>query len=163
MSITVSHLRRLVQLTGAALAVAAGLLVAGPASSASALASVNGPAGFSCDSSRAQIVVSPPRAWASYRSEQVTWVTAIERWNPNTQSWYTYATYQNWATFTSQGWSATSWSVYNNTRGGMYVNNYMRYPVYHQGYYRVASAINGNQGGVYWAGYVAGGAYCYIS
>ena len=35
--------------------------------------------------------------------------------------------------------------------------------VAHRGYYRVAAAINGNQGGVTWSGYIGRGAHCYIS
>ena len=41
-------------------------------------------------------------------------------------------------------------------------NNTFNIPVSHPGYYRVMGGIKGYQGGVEWAGYIRGGAYCYM-
>jgi hypothetical protein len=147
------RLHRLLATLLLGLAVAVGsTALAAPAQAARDIA---GPSGFYCDSSTARIAVAPPRIWATYGTEQVLWVTGIERWNPSTQRWYSYSTFQDWSSYDYFGRSVTSW-------GPKYTNNYMRYPVYHKGYYRVASAIGGNQGGVTWNGYVAGGNYCQI-
>ena len=124
---------------------------------ASAARSITGPQGLYCGIYAGRVSLDPPRVWASYRTEQVSWVSEIQRWNSSTQRWYTYATYTNWSSFNYYGQSVTSWS------GGNYANNRMNYPVSHRGYYRVASDVRGNQGGVYWNAWVGGGAYCYVS
>lgn len=126
------------------------------ASPAQAARQINAPAGFYCDSSTARIAVAPPRIWATYGTEQVLWMTRLERWNPSTGRWYTYSTFSDVSTYNYYGQSMTSW-------GPKYTNNYMRYPVYHKGYYRVLVAVGGNQGGVTWSGYLAGGNYCQIT
>lgn len=128
----------------------------GTASPAQAARAITGPATLFCDSSTARVAVSPPRVWASYGTEQVLWQTTLERWNASTRQWYAYQTWNDWSSFNYYGQSVTSW-------GPKYANNYMRYPVSHSGYYRVRSFVGGNQGGVVWNAYVAGGAYCYIS
>jgi hypothetical protein len=157
------RIRRLVIVTATTLA-AATLTLIGPAPTANAaLASIQPPAGPSCDVSRAQLVVAPPRAYTSFGTDQVVWVSQIQRYNSVTGQWYVYDTFTNWASFQNTGLSMTSWSVLNNTRGGMYVNNYMRYPVSHVGYYRILSSIQGNRGGITWTGYISGGRYCYMS
>lgn len=161
---TVRRIRRLVVGATATATVAGALLVAGPLPVASAaLVSIQPPSGPSCDSSRAQLVVAPPRAYTGSGSDQVGWISEIQRWNPTRGTWYVYATYQNWGTFQSTGMSLTSWSVFPTVRGGMYVNNYMRYPVNHVGYYRIKSYVQGNKGGATWGGYISGGQYCYMS
>lgn len=124
------------------------------ATAASAAASVQGPAGFSCDKYTGKVSISPPRVWASSRTEQVAWVIAIERWDG--QRWYAYSKFTTYSSFNIYGQSVTTWS------GGNYVNSTLNLPVYHSGYYRVASAVGGNQGGATWSGYVAGGNYCYV-
>jgi hypothetical protein len=138
------------------LAVTGAALTASPAQAARA---INGPASLFCDSSTARVAVSPPRVWASYGTEQVLWQTTLERWNPSTRQWYAYGTWRDWSSFNYYGQQVN----YPMGWGPKYVNNYMRYPVSHAGYYRVRSYVGGTQGGVVWNAYVAGGAYCYIS
>lgn len=157
------HLRRIVIVTAVTATTAAGFLVAGPAPTASALARVQAPTGPTCDVSRAQLVVAPPRGYASSGTEQVGWISQIQRYNSATGKWYVYDTFQNWASFQTTGLSMTSWSVANNVRGGSYVNNYMRYPVGHVGYYRILSLVQGTKGGFVWSGYISNGHYCYMS
>jgi len=128
-----------------------GLLGTSPAEAA---ARIDGPAGFSCDSRLVR--VSPPRVWASYGTEQVLWKSVIERWDSYNKRWYQYAVYDSWSSFNYFGQSVTSWS------GGRYVNSRMNLPVYHPGYYRVGAIVAGNQGGVTYSNYVAGGGWCYM-
>ena len=149
--------------TAAAASVGVALMLAGSASPASAFASIQAPSGPSCDSSRAQLVVAAPKVWAVYNTpEQVVWQSTIQRYNSANGTWYNYAVYTNYASFTNQGWSATSWSTRNTVQGGMYLNT-MRYQVWHAGYYRVHSYISGNQSNLYWSALVSNGQYCYIN
>lgn len=104
--------------------------------------------------------ISPPRVWANYRTEQVVWVNQVERWDSSRKVWYKYSQYQNWASFNTFGMSVTSWSSFSTSQGGAYGNNVLSLRVYHPGYYRVASAIAGNQGGATWSRYLNGGNYC---
>ena len=133
------------------------VVMLGPSSPALAARSITGPTGPYCGLYAARVSVGPPRVWASYRTEQVSWVSEMQRWDSTNRRWYRYATYTNWSTFDYYGRSVTSWS------GGNYNNNYMNYAVSHRGYYRVVSDVRGNQGGVSWSGWVGGGAYCYVS
>ena len=106
------------------------------------------------------ISIIPPRIWSSYnRPEQVVWVMQIERWNNVRQEWYLYGNqFSTWSSFNWYGQSLTSWS------GRRFVNSKLNLPpVSHPGYYRVGAAIQGNQGGVKWGGYIAGNdAHCYM-
>ena len=139
-------------LAATVLVVTGAVLTTSPAQAARA---INGPAGFSCDQSTATVAVAPPRVWATRGTEVVVWLSTLERWNPSTGQWYAYGNWSDQSTYNYYGQSLTSW-------GPKYYNNYMHYPVIHTGYYRVKSAVGGNQGGVQWIGYVPGG-YCYIS
>jgi hypothetical protein len=94
--------------------------------------------------------------WASRGTEAVVWVIGIERWNSSTGRWYAYANFQRTAYFNIYGQNVSGWSGYN------FVNSTMNLPVSHVGYYRMASAIGGAQGGRQWAGYIDRGAYCYV-
>lgn len=163
MRTTTRRIRQLVIVAVTTLTAAAALALAGPAPTASALYGIQPPAGPTCDSSRLQLVVAPPRASASSGSEQVVWSSQIQRWNPTGGYWYVYSTYTNWATFNTTAFSLTSWSTLSTSRGGIYSNNYMRYPVSHAGYYRIQSAIAGSKGGATWSGLVSGGQYCQIT
>jgi hypothetical protein len=142
-------------LLSGALLLTGAVLTASPAQAARA---INPPAGFFCDSSTARVAVSPPRIWATRGTEQILWATTLQRWNASTGQWYNYASWQDWASYNyyGQNVSPMSW-------GPKYVNNYMRYPVSHVGYYRVKSYVASNQGGASWLGFVSGGAYCYIN
>jgi hypothetical protein len=134
---------RSIAVTVAALVLSIVALVAGPVMSASALTQITLPANYSCGN--AQISVSPPKAWANPgRTEQVTWINQVERYNASTGAWYVYATYINYGSFNQFGSNVTSWSMGNTNRGGMYINSRLNLPVYHQGYYRVAAMV-GNQ------------------
>ena len=163
MTTIASHLRRLVTAAAVTAVTAAAFVAVGPAPTASALAAVKAPVGPYCDASRAQLRVEAPRAYASTGSEHVVWISQIQRYNSASGKWYVYSTFQNWATVTTTGASLTSWSAANTVRGGMYVNNYMRYPVSHVGYYRILSLVQGTKGGVDWSGYISNGHYCYMS
>lgn len=139
----------------------AATLVTGTATPAAAARSIAPPSGYTCGGGI--IAVAPPRVWASNRTEQVAWLNAVQRWDDRRQVWYTYATYVHYASFTTLGQSPTSWSMGNTNRGGRYINSRMNLTVSHQGYYRVAAAINGSQGGVTSTGFVAGpDAYCWM-
>jgi hypothetical protein len=132
------------------------VLMVVPAAPASAARSISPPYGPYCGIYARRVSVGPPRVWASYRTEQVSWTSVIQRWDSYNRRWYDYATYTNWSSFNYYGQSVTSWS------GGNYVNSRMNYPVYHRGYYRVKSDVRGNQGGVSWTGWVGGGTNCYV-
>ncbi len=134
------------------------MLVAAPAQAAR---DIKPPANYSCGNYHTRTIsITPPRIWSSYhRPEQVGWGNQIERWSSVRKEWYTYS--RQFFTFASFNWygrSDTSWS------GIHYVNSKLHLQaVTHPGYYRVASAIRGNQGGVQWGGYIGGdGAYCYM-
>jgi hypothetical protein len=122
---------------------------------ASAASSINPPAGLQCERYDNKLSVSPPRVWASDRTEQVGWGVEIQRWNGS--SWVVYSRNSFYSSFNVYGQSATSWT------GGWYGNSTMNIPVSHRGYYRMLSAVMGNQGGVTWQGLVDRGAYCYVS
>jgi hypothetical protein len=132
------------------------VVMLGPTSPASAARAMNGPEGPYCGLYAARVSMAPPRVWASYRTEQVRWISEIQRWDSNNKRWYIYATYTSWSSFNYYGQSVTSWS------GGNYVNNRMNLPVSHRGYYRVHADVRGTQGGVYWNALVGGGSYCYV-
>ncbi len=106
------------------------------------------------------ISIIPPRIWSSYnRPEQVAWISRIERWSSARKEWYLYSEpFVTWSSFSWYGQSLTSWS------GRRFVNSKLNLPpVSHPGYYRVGSAIQGNQGGVKWGGYIGGeDAHCYM-
>jgi len=141
----------------AAVAVSA-TVTAGPAAAAD---SIRPPAGYSCGN--ANVNVDPPRVWATNRLENVLWIAVVQRWDASRRVWYAYRTFTFIAQFNVFGQSPTSWSVYNTTTGGRYVNSQMHLPVQHRGYYRVASAVNGSQGGATWTGFVGGrSAYCFM-
>ena len=101
----------------------------------------------------------PPRIWSSYnRPEQVAWIIGIERWSSVRKEWYSYGpSFTTWSSFNWYGQGLTSWS------GGRFVNSKLNLPVSHVGYYRVGAAVQGNQGGVKWGGYIGGErAHCYM-
>ena len=153
-----SFLPRLALRIGGGLLIAAAYfsLVSAPAVAAR---SITPPQWFACGTYYAgRISIGPPRVWSSYRRpEQVVWVTQIQRWNGS--RWYNYGKqYTTWSTFNYYGQSLTSWSGNPNR----YVNSKLNLPVTHRGYYRVASSINGNQGGVTWSGFINRGASCYM-
>lgn len=106
-----------------------------------------------------RISIIPPRIWSSYnRPEQVVWISRIERWSSTRKEWYLYSDpFTTWSTFNWYGQSLTSW-------GRHFSNSKLNLPpVSHPGYYRVGSAIQGNQGGVKWGGYIGGAnAHCYM-
>lgn len=130
------------------------------AAPADAARQINPPSNYFCGNYYTRTIsIVPPRIWSSYnRPEQVLWVIGIERWNYVRQEWYAYgAQFKTWSSFNWYGQSLTSWS------GGRFVNSKLNLPVSHAGYYRVGVAIGGNQGGVKWAGYIAGeNARCYM-
>lgn len=134
------------------------LLTVPMAQSASAARAIDPARGLICERYDNKLSISPPRVWASYRTEQVTWGLAIERWNNKRRVWvdYTSAPYYFYSSFTYFGMSVTSWS------GGWYHNNTLNIPVYHRGYYRVYSAVWGNQGGVTQQGWIDGGRSCFV-
>jgi hypothetical protein len=145
-----------------ALRVATGVLIAAAyfslaSAPAEAARQINGPAWFVCDKYAATISISPPRVWATYGTEQVLWVSQLQRWNGNTRQWYNYYRFNTWSSFNYYGQGVTAWT------GGRFHNSTLNLRVSHRGHYRVATAINGNQGGAQWGGYVGGGAYCYVS
>lgn len=149
------HLPRL------ALRVATGVLIAATYFSlvpapAEAARQIYGPAWHVCGRYPATVSISPPRIWASYRTEQVVWVNQLQRWNHRYRRWYNYYRFNTWSSFNYYGYQVVAWS------GGRFHNSTLNLRVSHRGYYRVAAAINGNQGGVTWTGYVNRGAYCYI-
>ncbi|MER7070926.1 hypothetical protein [Terrabacter sp. NPDC000476] len=146
--------RTIVRRLAIILAALVGLLVAAPAQPASAASYITAPSNLVCERYDNRLSVSPPRVWASYRTEQVLWVAVVQRWNGS--QWVSYSTHNFWASFNVYGQNVTGWST------GWYANNTMNIPVYHTGYYRVASSINGAQGGVTWTGFVSGGGYCRV-
>lgn len=149
-------LRACAALVGAAACVA---LLPAPAEAAR---SITPPQWFTCGTYHpGQISIGPPRVWASAnKPEQVVWATSIQRWNGS--AWVNYSTFVFWSTFDYYGHSITSWSVWNTTTGGRYVNSRLNLPVRHTGYYRVAAAINSSGGGQKWTGWLRGGAHCYM-
>ena len=89
-------------------------------------------------------------------------MSQIQRYNSSTKQWYKYTArpFQTWNSFNyyGQGVSRTSWT------GGRFHNSTLNLRVSHVGYYRVASVVNGSQGGVTWSGFVGGrGNYCYVN
>jgi hypothetical protein len=130
--------------------VAMATAMAGPVSAAR---QINPPAWFVCNKYAAKVSISPPRVWASNRTEQVLWLIAIERWNSTTQKWYKYYNnpFQFWSSFNYYGQGVVTWTPLGN-----YHANTMNLPVKHRGYYRVASVVSGNQGGVKWSGFIGG-------
>jgi hypothetical protein len=130
------------------------LVVAGPVQSASAVTSINEPSNLVCERYDNKLSVSAPRVWASYRTEQVLWTAQVQRWDGF--GWVFYSTYDFWASFNSYGQNVTGWT------GGWYANSTMNIPVFHAGFYRIASAVGGLQGGVTWVGYVSGGGFCQV-
>ncbi len=144
--------RRIVgSLAAVLLAILATFSLAQPAS---ALSSITPPGGFQCERYDNKLSVSPPRVWASNRTEQVGWGVDVQRWNGS--SWVLYSRNLFYSSFNVFGQSMTSWT------GGWYANSTMNIPVSHRGYYRLSSAVMGNQGGATWQGLVDGGAYCYV-
>ena len=153
--------RRWALCVGGALIAAAACVALVPAP-AEAARSITPPQWFACGTYHAGMIsIGPPRVWASLnRPEQVVWLTSIQRWNGSV--WVNYSQFIFWSSFNYYGQSLTSWSVMNTTTGGRYTNSRLNLPVRHTGYYRVAAAINGNQGGQKWTGYLRGGAHCYM-
>ena len=149
-------------LRGWLLAAAVGFSMAVCAAPAEAARQITPPAWFSCGEYwNRTISIGPARVWASYRSEQVGWGIQLERWDG--RRWYNYgARWEFFSTFNYFGQSATSWSTLATSRGGRYVNSKLNLPVGHSGYYRIITAIVGNQGGERWRGYIQGGAHCYM-
>ena len=144
---------------GGSLVVAAALfaLIAAPGHAAR---QITPPPDYFCGNYQAgKISIIPPRIWSSYnRPEYVTWVIAVDRWNNARRAWYQYMpSITLWSTYNWYGQSVTSW-------GPLFTNSKVHVKVDHVGYYRVASAIQGSQGGVKWAGHIGGtGAYCYMN
>jgi hypothetical protein len=137
--------------TGVLIAAACFSLVPAPAEAAR---QIHGPAWHVCNRYPATISISPPRIWASYRTEQVVWVNQLQRWNGT--RWYNYSRFTTWSSFNYYGYGVTPWA------GGRFHNSTLNLRVAHRGNYRVAAAINGNQGGVTWTAFIGRGAYCYI-
>jgi len=134
-----------------------------PAPAAEAARSITPPQWFACGTYHARTIsIGPPRIWSSYnRPEQVLWLTSIQRWNGS--RWIPYGQpFIFWSSFNYYGQSMTSWSVMSTSRGGRYVNSRLNLSVGHAGYYRVGAAINGNQGGEKWTGFLRRGAHCYM-
>ena len=143
---------------GGALVVAAAFfaLIAAPAQAAR---QITPPPNYFCgDYFPGRISIIPPRIWSSYhRPEQVAWIIGIERWNSVRREWYRYNTFTVWSSFNWYGQGLTSW-------GYRFVNSKLNLPVNHVGWYRLGAAIQGNQGGVKWGGYIGGErARCYMS
>jgi hypothetical protein len=122
---------------------------------AEAARQINGPSWFVCNRYAATISISPPRVWATYGTEQVLWISQLQRWNGS--RWYNYYRFNAWSSFNYYGQGVTSWS------GGRFQNSTLNLRVAHRGHYRVATTINGNQGGATWTGFIGGGAHCYIN
>lgn len=138
----------------AVLAAVAALVVAVPLQPAAAAASITGPSNLVCEKYDNKLSVNAPRVWASSRTEQVVWIAVVQRWDG--ARWYTYSRNDFYASFNIYGQNVTGWS------SGWYHNSTMNIPVSHAGYYRMASSVNGSQGGVTWTGYVSGGGYCRV-
>jgi len=134
------------------------VLVVPMAQPASAASSITPASGLTCERYDNYLSISPPRIWASYRTEQVTWAVVIERWNSNLRKWVdtTSAPYYFYSSFNYFGQSVTSWT------SGWYQNNTLNIRVYKSGYYRAYSAVWGNQGGVSQQGWVDGGRNCKV-
>jgi hypothetical protein len=145
-------------------AVAAAVALTAVAGPATAARQINPPSNLNCGKYPAKISISPPRVWANYRTEQVLWFSQIQRWNSSTKTWYAYGPqYQMWSSFTYSGMSMTSWIPSRNSGLAYYANSTLNLPVKYVGYYRVASVVNGMQGGARWAGFVGGkGNHCYV-
>ncbi len=144
-----------------ALVVAAALFLL-VAATAQAARQITPPPNYFCGNYFTRTIsIIPPRIWSSYnRPEQVVWFMQIERWSSARQEWYIYSPrYSSWSSFNWYGQGLTSWS------GHRFVNSKLSLPpVSHAGYYRLGSAIQGNQGGVKWGGYVGGNkAHCYMN
>ena len=77
---------------------------------AEAARQINGPAWFVCDRYPATISISPPRIWASYRTEQVLWANQLQRWNGTTRQWYNYSRFTTWSSFNYYGQGVTAWA-----------------------------------------------------
>jgi hypothetical protein len=137
--------------TGVLIAAAYFSLLSAPAEAAR---QINGPAWSVCGRYPATISISPPRIWASSGTEQVVWISQLQRWN-GTQ-WSNYYRFTTWSSFNYYGQGVTAWT------GGRFHNSTLNLRVTHRGYYRVAAAINGSQGGVTWNGFIGRGAHCYI-
>jgi hypothetical protein len=134
--------------------IVAAFIVAAPAQTASAAASITAPSSLVCERYDNKLSVGAPRVWASYRTEQVLWTAQVERWDGS--RWVVYSTHDFWASFNIYGQNVTGWM------SGWYANSTMNIPVYNAGFYRMASAVGGIQGGVTWIGYVSGGGYCEV-
>ena len=148
---------------GVALIAVAACVALLPTPSAEAARSITPPQWFACGTYHARTIsIGPPRIWASYnRPEQVVWLSSIHRWNGS--RWVNYGQpFVTWSSFNYYGQSLTSWSSQNTTNGGRYTNSRLNLSVGHAGYYRVGAAINGNQGGEKWTGFLRGGASCYM-
>jgi len=151
----------------ASCAVALGLAVGtvGAAAPASAISQITGLTGYTCNSNRT-LSIPVPRIWASQRTEQVTWINQVQRFDESRRVWYDYGTYVNTASFNSfgqmvnvQGWLGLGGGYLY----GSQARNQLFLTVAHPGYYRIAAHIKGNQGGKYWLGYIAGeNAWCYM-
>jgi len=138
----------------AAVLAALAVLTVSLAEPASAASSITGPGGLQCERYDNKLSVGAPRVWATSRTEQVGWGVEVQRWNG--RAWVVYARHYFYSSFNIYGQSVTSWT------GGWYANSTMNIPVSHSGYYRMFSAVMGNQGGVTWQGLVDGGRYCYV-
>src|SRR5688572_689825 len=66
------------------------VLLALPTSPASAARSISAPYGPYCGIYARRVSVGPPRVWASYRTEQVSWISRLQRWDSYNQRWYNY-------------------------------------------------------------------------
>lgn len=156
MKIKTSKSRLLTKLVISALAAVPAAAAVG-STEASALYNLQAPASLTCGNR--MLMVSPPRAWSSYSTpEQVLWANIVERYNPTTGQWYVYNIFQHFSSFNNRGSSPTSWSMYNNTKGGMYINSRLNLPVSHAGYYRVRSIFGNDSAQT--DTYVAGGNWC---
>ena len=147
-----------------AMVVVAAALFALMSAPAQAARQITPPQWFACGTYYpGMISIGPPRIWSSYnRPEQVVWIIQIQRWDGT--RWSSYGRpYSVWSTFNYYGQSVTSWASFNSSTGGRFVNSGLHLRVGHVGYYRLAVAINGNQGGATWTGFVQGGAHCYMN
>lgn len=144
--------RNRVRRTIAAVAAAATLTIvpAAVGAPAQAASSIVGPGGLGCTSNA--VSFSTPRVWASYKTEQVTMAVGLARWSGT--AWYSYSSTLLASSVNTFGFAVTAWPYQ--------VNNRISIGVRHTGYYRVAAVINGSQGGQTWAGWIDGGAYCYV-
>lgn len=144
--------------TAAIAAAAVGAAFASTAAPASAARSISQSTSFMC--SNARVGVSPPRVWSQPgRPVQAVWIIQLERYNGS--RWYRYTQSRHYSTFNYYGQSVTSWSAFNTSDGGRYVNSRLWVPVRHRGHYRVASAVAA--GNLRTTDYVGGpSSYCYV-